>query len=300
MISRSLREGFRGVSRHWAMSISSAIAVTITLIIISIFIIFSWHLDKFTHSVESSVPISAQIAPAYEAAADEERIKEAIRAINGVNTITFRTKEEERDFYINSYDSEDARELFSEIYEGDDNPMLDAYYVTVKSGAQLEEITAEIRQIPGIYKASYGEQSTVSLMEAMFNVRRFGLYFVIAMGLLAVFLISNTIKLTIAARQDEITIMRNVGATNHFIRAPFLWEGVFTGLIGALAPIGLSIWGYMAAYRETGGILFSNMFKLSPPDPYVYYLAGVLAVLGVVVGFVGSWLSVSKYLRWKR
>ena len=193
-----------------------------------------------------------------------------------------------------------SRILFSEIYEGDDNPMLDAYYVTVNSGAQLEEITAEIRQIPGIYKASYGEQSTVSLMEAMFNVRRFGLYFVIAMGLLAVFLISNTIKLTIAARQDEITIMRNVGATNHFIRAPFLWEGVFTGLIGALAPIGLSIWGYMAAYRQTGGILFSNMFKLSPPDPYVYYLAGVLAVLGVVVGFVGSWLSVSKYLRWKR
>ena len=106
MISRSLREGFHGVARHWAMSISSAIAVTITLIIISIFIIFSWHLDKFTHSVESSVPIAATVASTHESKAQEQTIQQKILGIDGVDSVTFHTKDEELQFYIDSYDSE--------------------------------------------------------------------------------------------------------------------------------------------------------------------------------------------------
>ena len=274
------------------MSISSAIAVTITLIIISIFIIFSWHLDKFTHSVESSVPIAATVASSHESKEAEDAIRQQITAIEGVDSVTFHNKDEELQFYIDSYDSEEAKELFSDYY-GEENPMHDAFYITVRNGTKIEEINAQIKTIQGIQDATYGSQSTVSLMNAMMNIRRFGLYFVLAMGLLAIFLISNTIKLTIAARQDEITIMRNVGATNHFIRAPFVWEGIITGVIGSIVPVALSIWGYQMMYQSTNGILFSNMFKLSPPDPYVYYLAGILGLIGIVVGLFGSWISVS-------
>ena len=113
-------------------------------------------------------------------------------------------------------------------------------------------------------------------------------------------MIQNTIKLTISARKDEITIMRNVGATNSFIRSPFVIEGIIIGVLGAIIPVGLTIWGYTILYKQTGGFIVSNMFKLVKPNPFIYYVVGILLGLGVVVGLIGSILSVNRYLRWKR
>ena len=147
---------------------------------------------------------------------------------------------------------------------------------------------------------NYGGQSTVSMVDTMSMVRKIGGFLVIGLTLLAVFLIQNTIKLTISARKDEITIMRNVGATNSFIRSPFVIEGIIIGVLGSIIPIALTVWGYITLYQRSGGILVSNMFKLVKPNPYIFYLAGILLGIGVVVGFIGSLLSVNRYLRWKR
>ena len=135
------------------------------------------------------------------------------------------------------------------------------------------------------------------MVAAMINIRRFGGIFVLALGVLAVFLIQNTIKLTIYARQDEIDIMRNVGATNGFIRAPFVWEGIITGILGAILPILLTIYGYQFAYNLVHGVMFSSMFKMIAPVPYIYYISAVLLGIGILVGLIGSWLSVTRYLR---
>ena len=94
--------------------------------------------------------------------------------------------------------------------------------------------------------------------------------------------------------------MRNVGATNSFIRSPFVIEGIIIGVLGSIIPIALTVWGYTTLYQQSGGVLVSNMFKLVKPNPYIFYLAGILLGIGVVVGFVGSLLSVNRYLRWKR
>mgnify|MGYP001909735606 FL=1 len=298
MISRPIKEGFSGVGRHLAMAISSAIAVTITLLIISLFIIFSYNVQNFTKNIESSMEISVMVDYNYEDSAKEDAIQKSIEAIDGVKKVTYSNKDQEFQYYIDSFDDEKTKEAFEPFK--DDNPMHDAFYVEATSGDQITEIASEIQKIEGVAEVNYGGQSTVSMVDTMAMVRKIGGFLVIGLTLLAIFLIQNTIKLTISARKDEITIMRNVGATNSFIRSPFVIEGIIIGVLGSIIPIALTVWGYTTLYQQSGGILVSNMFKLVKPNPYIFYLAGILLGIGVVVGFVGSLLSVNRYLRWKR
>lgn len=298
MISRPIKEGFSGVGRHWAMAISSAIAVTITLIIISLFIIFSYNVQNFTKNIESSMEISVMVDYNYESEEQEAEIRKKIEAVDGVKTVTYSDKDQEFQYYIDSFDDEKTKEAFEPFR--DDNPMHDAFYVEAKTGDQITDIAEKIQTIEGVSEVNYGGQSTVSMVDTLGAVRKVGGFLVVGLTILAIFLIQNTIKLTISARKNEITIMRNVGATNSFIRSPFVIEGIIIGVLGAIVPVGLTGWGYYALYHHVGGILVSNMFKLVPPIPFVYYLAGILVGLGVVVGFIGSILSVNRYLRWKR
>ena len=299
MISRPIREGFRGVGRHWAMAISAAIAVTVTLIIISIFLIFTFHLQKFTRSFEQQLHIYASVDYEYESAEKEEEIKEQISKISGVADIVYHDKDEEYQYYLDHYKDERVRE-FMTTYSAGVNPMHDAFYVEAAQGSQLKAIADQVKEIEGVFEVTYGGQSTVDIVRVLENVRKFGAILVAALSLLAIFLIQNTIKLTISAREDEIRIMRNVGATNGFIRAPFVWEGIIIGFLGALIPLGLTYWVYQLSYEASGGVIFSQMFQMEAPFPFLYYLCGILLLVGIVVGLLGSWFSVNKQLRWRR
>lgn len=298
MISRPLKEGFRGVARHLGMSISASIAVTITLVMISLFMIFSFNLENFTKDIESSLEISVLVDYDYESKEQIDRIDSELNAITGVAEVTFSSKEQEFEYYLNSFEDTSTRSAFEPFR--DDNPMHNAFYIEAKSGDVIESIATEAKQIEGVDTVSYGGQSTIDLVGAMSSVRKIGFVIVIAMTLLAVMLIQNAIKLTISSRKDEISIMRNVGATNRFIRSPFLIEGIITGILGSIIPIALSIGGYTYLYKVTGGHMLSNMFNLLSPDPFIYQLSIGLAAIGIVVGYVGSWISVTRYLRWKR
>lgn len=295
---RPLKEGFFGVGRHAAMSISSASAVTITLFIISIFLIFSVNVQSFTKDIEQSVQISVMISYDYESQEQIDNIGIAIGNIDGVSNVEFSSKDEEFQYYIDSFEDEQERAIFEPFRE--DNPMHNAYYVEVENGADLEAIAGQIANVEGVSEINYGGDSSIMLMNAIRSVRTGGAIIAIALSVLAIFLIQNTIKVTIFARLDEITIMRNVGAKNGFIRSPFLVEGIIIGILGAIIPIAASVFGYIYLYNSLGGIVISNMFRLLPPHPFVLYLALTLLLIGSVVGFVGSFLSVNKYLRWKR
>ncbi|MFV0479922.1 MAG: permease-like cell division protein FtsX [Anaerorhabdus sp.] len=295
---RHIKEGFFGVGRHAAMSLSSAMAVTITLIIISIFAIFTANVASMTNNIEGKIQISVLIDYSYESQENIDRIGLAIMDLAEVETVQFYTKDEELDAYINLFEKEEERALFEGYRE--DNPMHHAYYVQVESGENLETLAAAIRAIEGVYETNYGGESAVLLVQALDSVRNGGFMLVIALSLLAIFLIQNTIKLTILARADEISIMRNVGAKNGFIRAPFMVEGVIIGALGAIIPILLTIFLYIYLYQTTGGVLISNMFELIAPHPFVLQVSLILLTVGMLVGLLGSFLSVTKYLRWKR
>lgn len=297
-IFRPFKEGFFGVGRHAAMSVSSASAVTITLIIISIFLIFTANVQQFTSKIESSVQISVMLSYDYESAEQIDKIGVEISNIPGVDKVTFSSKDDEFQYYIDSFEDEEEKRIFEPFR--DDNPMHNAYYVEVSEGLELADIAKQIEHIEGVDKINYGGDSAVMLVNALSSVRNGGAILVAALSILAIFLIHNTIKLTIFARKDEIAIMRNVGARNGFIRSPFVVEGAIIGLLGSIIPVLCTMFGYIYLYQMLNGVVISNMFELLPPHPFVLYVSGVLVVVGMIVGLIGSYLSVTRYLRWKR
>ena len=297
-IFRPIRDGFKGVGRHASMSIQSASAVTLALIIISLFLMFSMTVQNFTKGIEESVSISVLVDYSKESAEDEDAISLAIKNISGVSTVTYSSKDEEFQYYLESFDDEKTRKAFEPFK--DSNPMHDAFYVETTSGSNIEAIAEEISNIEGVYKVNYGGNSAVSLISALRTIRNGGWIIALALSLLAIFQIQNTIKLTIMARADEIAIMRNVGAKNSFVRSPFMVEGLIIGALGSIIPIVITYFGYNKLYEMTGGQLISNMFSLIVPDPFIYQICGALLIIGMMVGLLGSFLSVTKYLRWKR
>ncbi|MBR3227791.1 MAG: ABC transporter permease, partial [Erysipelotrichaceae bacterium] len=141
--------------------------------------------------------------------------------------------------------------------------------------------------------------NTYLLIDALEKIRIFGSILVISLSVLAVYLIYNTISITIRARDTEIWIMKNVGAKNGYIRAPFLVEGNIIGILGSIIPIIVIVVSYLYVYRMSGGIVL-GVFNLVPPYPFLLYLCLILLGIGIIVGFIGSYLSVSKLLRNKR
>ena len=113
-------------------------------------------------------------------------------------------------------------------------------------------------------------------------------------------LIKNTIKITIQTRQEEIAIMRNVGASNWYIRMPFIIEGMYIGILGALVPIVLVCGGYYLVYKALGGIFLSSMFVMVDVWPFAVLVGVLILLIGMAVGMIGSSFAVGKYLRWKR
>lgn len=287
----------KSIARHFAMSVSSATAVTITLVLMLIFLVLAFNISGFTKNIEQSVQILARVD---KVVTEEEAIKsigEQISKVPNVVNVTFSTKEQELDKYIETMGMDEK--MFKD-YKGANNPMSDAYIIDVSEGKYINEVTNNISKIEGVFDASFGGESATVMIDAFNAIRLFGGMFVIALSALAIFLISNTIKLTIYARSTEISIMRSVGATNSFIKTPFMIEGMFIGMMGAFIPILITIFGYGMIYDALGGVMFSSMFKLIAPLPYVFSISAILLLTGMVVGLVGSLLSVNKYLKFTR
>lgn len=295
-IPRYFKEAKNGIVRNFAMTLSSASAVTVTLVLIGVFLIVALNLDSFMTSVEQGVQIHVRIEDTLTM--DKvETLQKTIENISGVKSVTFSDKDAELDALIEVYGEEG--ELF-ETYRGDANPLKRAFIVEVDDGLLIDEITTRIENVDGIISALYGGGTVIQMMSAFESIKSGGIIFVLILSSLAVFLISNTIKLTIFARQDEIRIMRLIGASNGYIRTPFVIEGIFIGLLGAVLPIALVYFGYTYVYEVCGGVFFTQLFTLIAPHPFIYLTCGIMAGIAVVVGLIGSYISVSKYLWWKR
>ena len=128
-------------------------------------------------------------------------------------------------------------------------------------------------------------------------VERLGIVSVLALVLMTMFLIVNTIKLTIFSRKREISIMRLVGASNFAIKLPFVVEGMILGFIGSIIPVCIMIYGYHALYTYFGGRLFTDLIKLVKPEPFIYIASLVVIFIGILVGMLGSGRAVRKYLK---
>jgi cell division transport system permease protein len=294
--TRHFKEAFWGMIRHGGMTFSSIIAVTITLVMVSILLMITLNLAQLASIVQSEVQIYVGISNN----ANQTSITtlgNRIGVIQGVAKLTFSDKDNELDKFIASYGPEG--QIF-EIYRGENNPLKNAYIIEIAEGYDIAVIADQINAFENVDTVDYGGENTVKLINFMNAIRDGGLLLVLILGSLAVFLVANTIKITIQARYDEIQILRILGATNHFIRMPMVIEGFMIGLLGAILPIVFTIQGYQMLHTAMNGVVISSLFVLRPVYPFVLQISYLLAILGIVVGLSGSFISVTRYLWGKK
>ncbi len=292
---RHCKTAVQSIWRNGVMSISSIFAVMITLTLIGVISIIALNVQDMTVSIEDSLTIYVKLE---RNISDEEALAvgDEIANIEGVVSYTYSTKDEELETLIAYYQEDDGTSIFDN-YRGDANPCSAAYRVEVEDATNLEEVTSAIQEIYNVNNANYGGSSTSTLVSALETVRNAGSVVVVALVIVAFMMISNTIKMAITARENEIQIMRMVGASNWYIRIPFMLEGLLIGLIGSIIPIVIIYLGYNALYDSLGGIFMAELLVLKAPQSFLLYFSLFLALVGSIVGLVGSFFSVRRFLK---
>ncbi len=293
MLGRSIRDAFKSVFRNFSLSLASISCITITLIIVAVALIGTANVNNFTKVIKEDVTIVVFV----DRKADETKVK-AIRQrldnLSNVSAIEYKTKQQLREeMEISSSILESTMKDWSE----EDNPLKDTFQVKVEDITEIGDTAEKIKAIDGVDSVNYGETMVNRFLDAFRVINKGTMFAVVALIIVTVFLIINTIKLTIFSRKREISIMRLVGASNFTIKMPFVIEGMVLGLIGSIIPILVIIYGYFAGYKHFNGQLYSPLIKLVEPEPFIYQLSGLVLVIGVVVGMIGSYRAVRKYLK---
>lgn len=297
---RHLREGGKNIIRNGWMTFASISSIAISLFILGIFLILSLNVNHLTEQVEQQIEIKVFL----DLDITEEgiaTIQNQIERMEKVQNITFISKEEGLQLLRERMG--ESGEAFLEGLDGENNPLNDSFTVEVNDpnevGLAAQEITAlnQGQETEPIVKVDYGQESVDLLLKITSVIRNIGLVLVACLALTAMFLISNTIKLTIMARNREIKIMKLVGATNGFIRWPFFIEGALLGLIGSAIPIGVLVYGYWQLLTSFSVDLAILAIEFKPYLEVIYPVGGLLLSIGLLIGIWGSTLSVRKYLK---
>lgn len=279
--------------RNGVMTFSSIFAVMITLLLIGVISVLALNVQDISANIEEGVRIYVKLERSIDENAENE-VGKQIKQLKGVASATYFSKDEELSKLIDKQ-GEDGKELF-ESYR-DDNPLGAAYEVEAKDPTKLASLAKKIKDIPNVNSVNYGGDSTQSMVSTLNTIQTGGTVFIVGLVIVALFMISNTIKITITARSTEISIMRMVGASNWYIRIPFMLEGMLIGLFGAIIPILVLVYGYGALYNYTGGSLMSSMLVLKAPMPFIRDFSFILAGLGAGVGLIGSFVSIRRFLK---
>lgn len=293
IFSRNVRDALKSVFRNFSLSLASISCITITLIVVAISVILSFNVNNFATLVEKDVTIVAFLN--LDITADQrQEVSTKINALDNIESVTFQSKVEIANEMMES--SEVFKNIMSNWSE-EESPIQDTYLVKVVDIENIGKTAEEIKKVEGVSVVKYGEGMVEQLISVFDIVRKVTIGMVIALIIVTAFLITNTIKITIFSRRREIEIMRLVGASNINIKIPFLFEGLFLGILGSIIPIIITIYGYVALYTHFDGQMFSPFIKLIEPQPFVYMVSGFLLVVGILVGMYGSFRAVKKYLK---
>ena len=285
-----IREVFVSLKRNNWMSLASIGTVAVSLFILGMFLIVVLNLNKMASSLESQVQISVYLEDDLNAK-QIDRVGDRIKNLQGVDDVTYIAKEKALERFKERLGEQ--KFLLSAISET--NPLPNAYEVTVKE-PQFVKTTAEaIHEFDGVESAKFGQDVVEHLFDLTRLIRIFGLSIIGVLAVATVFIISNTIRLTVFARRKEIAIMKYVGATDWFIRWPFLMEGVVLGCIGGLIAAIL----LRSAYAGVTEKIYNTLafFPLIPEYPFLNYISAFLLIGGMTIGAIGSTISLKRFLK---
>jgi len=293
MLVRSVRDAIKSVIRNFSLSLASISCITITLIIVAVAVMASYNVQNFTKAIEKDMTIVVFL----DTEVNEDEIKEVeeeIDSIANVDKHTFQSKQEVKK------QMQEESAVFNTVLENwddDESPLKDTIQVKVKNVEKISNTAEKIEKIKNVSVVRYGSGMVDKMVSAFNQVEKITYGIVVALILVTVFLIINTIKLTISARKREIAIMRLVGASNFTIKTPFIIEGMILGLFGSVVPIIITTYGYLAFYKHFDGHLYSQLIQLIKPEPFMYQASLIVLAIGILVGMIGSASAVRKYLK---
>ena len=284
-----LKEGFRGIFLHGFMSFAAVCVTVACLVIVGSFSALAYNLDEMVKELNQTSEILVYI-DADLSDAEARSIGTKINLLDNVLQATFVSREEALEDFIADHDGDSA---FSGVQASD---LRHRYVVTLEDNTKMKETDAQLKQLPGVAKtnAAYElAQGFTTIQDVLHLVSAAIIAVLLVVSLL---IISNTVKLAMYDRKDEIAIMKMVGATNGFIRLPFVVEGFTLGMMGAILAFGLEWVGYDALIQKIAAVDALQLFNFVSFQELLIPMVVVFAAAGMFVGIVGSWTSIRKFM----
>ena len=284
-----LREGFKGIFTHGFMSFASICVTVACLVIVGSFSILSYNLDIMVEELNQTSEILVYIDSDLSDA-EARSIGTKINMLDNVLQATFVSREEALEDFIADHNGDSA---FSGVQASD---LRHRYVVSLEDNTKMEQTDAQLQQLPGVAKtnAAYELAEGFSTIQSVLHMVSIAVIAVLLV--VSLLIISNTVKLAMYDRKDEIAIMKMVGATNGFIRLPFMVEGFTLGMIGAVLAFGLEWLGYDSLIQRIGEVDSLQLFNFVSFQELLIPMVATFAAAGLFVGIVGSWTSIRKFM----
>lgn len=285
-----IREVFISLRRNNWMSVASIGTVAVSLFIFGMFLMMVMNMNKLAENMESQVQINVYLLDKVDREQARD-IEKDLKEIEGVESVGFVTKDEAMERFKDRLG--DQKTLLDALDET--NPLPDSFEVTVTNPDLVKTAAEKMEKLDGVECAKYGQDVMEHLFEITRLLRIFGFTLMLVLAFATLFIISNTIRLTVFARRKEIAIMKYVGATDWFIRWPFVMEGMVLGLFGSIIAAMVLRTAYIAMAEKVYDTL--AFFPLIPEQPFLTYITIVVVISGMVVGAIGSAVSIKKFLK---
>ncbi|RYL95794.1 ABC transporter permease [Sporolactobacillus sp. THM7-4] len=289
---RHVSESLKSLTRNGWMTFASVSAVTVSLILVALFLMVMFNLNKIAGDIEKDVEVRVYLDRS-TTPAQQNQLEEQLKQVKNVQSVTFQSKKKGLNNLLSSLGSDKG--TFEDLQK--ENPLPNVFILKTRQPQQTIMVANEVRHYPNVQDVRYGK-GTVEKMFKFINIaRNIGIVLILGLIFTSVFLIANTIKLTIVARRREIEIMKLVGATNAFVRWPYFIEGLIMGILGSVLPVLLVIVVYHFAYYSLSSNLSQMFISLIPFQTMAVNLSLLLVGVGGIIGVWGSLSSVRKFLK---
>jgi cell division transport system permease protein len=289
----NVKQGLKGILSNRTMSFISIGSVSASLIILGIVISMVLNTNQFIENTKDEINEIRASIPSGLSQHERDLIKEQIKTIDGVKGIRYQTKDVAFDDMKDSW-GEDAY-----LLDGMKNPLDNYFIITISDSNNIDKIANNLSQIKNISEINYYQDIMSNFVSITNTIKKVGSIIIICLFIVCLFMISNTIRARVHSKKEEIKIMRYVGASNAFVRAPFLIEGFTIGIIGALISIIINVLMYRYIYNSMGASmkLISSGTVLIPTQNIAIILSIVSLLIGTIIGILGSTISIRKHLR---
>ncbi|OFI07503.1 cell division protein FtsX [Clostridium acetireducens DSM 10703] len=284
-------DAFKNLKRNRTLSTASIATVAATLFILGVFMLTVLNVKQGITEVESKVEVKVFLKDDITIN-EKKQLENKIKDTDGVVEVIYESKEKALEKF-----KKQLGEQNKTLVQGYDkkNPMPSSYIVKVKTPDKVNNVVSNVKDMKGIDTIRYGREIVNKIMSITKTIKWIGVVMFSVLAGVSLFLIGNTIKLTVYSRRREIKIMKYIGATDWFIRWPFILEGIIIGLLGGLISTIILYYSYNFVYaRMSSGLIIMQL--MNP----IYILSGILwifIILGIIIGTLGSILSIRRFLQ---